>query len=90
MSLTDQVANKMLLYLNITRSKLSRTEALRYANIRYLDLSDNDISTVWGEDFKIVAISLRVLILAGNPITSMFADFSSSRLSWPSLHTLDF
>ena len=89
MPLRDLVANKMLLHLNIARSKLLQMEALSSANLLYLDLSDNYISVVTGEDFKTVTTNLRVLILAGNPISSMFTDVASSSLSWPKLHTLD-
>ena len=88
MPLRDLVTNKMLVYLNSARSKLLQTEALSSANLQHLDLSDNHISTLTGKDFTTVTMNLRVLILDGNPITSMFSDITSTRLTWPNLHTL--
>ena len=89
MPLRDLVTNKMLVYLNSARSQLLQMEPLSSANLQHLDLSDNLISTITGKDFKAVAINLRVLILAGNPIQSVFAGVALSQLSWRNLHTLD-
>ena len=81
--------NTMLIYLNLANCLLGHLDNLTLPNLRTLDLSDNQLTSLYREHFRGVPL-LSVLFLAGNPLTSILAvKTSTSTLLLASSYVLD-
>ena len=80
--------NLMLIHLNLARCRVSQAENFTFPNLHSLDLSDNRIQVVRTSDLRGMK-RLRVLFLAGNPLTSFFAADSANPFFTTQLQTLD-
>lgn len=63
--------NTLLIYLSLANCLLEYLANLTLPNLHTLDLSDNQLTSVYGDHFSGVPL-LRVLFLAWNPLTSIF------------------
>nr|KAG5706344.1 hypothetical protein BaRGS_033105 [Batillaria attramentaria] len=79
--------NTMLVHLSLARCNITQIDSLSFPILRILDLSDNQLASVDNDDLRNVS-NLRVLSLAGNPLTSLFFT-STSHKPLPGLITLD-
>ena len=63
--------NRMLIHLSLAACHLEHLENLTLPNLRSLDISGNQLTSVYGDHFSGVPL-LYVLFLAGNPLVSVF------------------
>ena len=63
--------NTMLIYLNLAQCQLRQIGSTPFPNLRSLDLSSNDLTSV-SADMLQYFLKVNSLSLAGNPITSLF------------------
>ncbi|KAK7446244.1 hypothetical protein BaRGS_00040286, partial [Batillaria attramentaria] len=73
---TDLARNEKLVYLNISDCALVNLTSPRFPNLVELDLSDNRLWNI-NETVLIYLKNLRVLYLAGNPLTSFLRGASN-------------
>ena len=66
------VHNSMLIYLSLANCLLEHLTNPALPNLHTLDLSDNQLTSVYREDLSGVPL-LSVLFLVGNPLTSALA-----------------
>ena len=76
--------NRMLIHLSLAGCRVSHLGNFTLPNLHSLDLSHNRIRVVTTSNLKGMK-QLRVLFLAGNPLTSLFAEDSS--VSFPTTQT---
>lgn len=79
--------NRMLVHLGLSRCDLQHVQHLSFPNLNSLDLSYNHISEV-STDHLLGLVSLRVLDLSANPLTSLFTS-AKTTATVPSLRLLD-
>nr|KAG5685354.1 hypothetical protein BaRGS_005426 [Batillaria attramentaria] len=79
--------NLMLVHLSLARCDLTHLHNLTLPNLRSLDLSDNRLHVVGGEELSGVH-NLKVLIISGNPISSLFVTDTNSTSSLPDLYLI--
>ena len=65
--------NHLLVHLGLARCQLTTVNNFSFPNLNSLDLTDNLVTEVSGHHFVLMP-QLTVLFLAGNPLTSVFAD----------------
>ncbi|XP_076464327.1 G-protein coupled receptor GRL101-like isoform X2 [Babylonia areolata] len=81
--------NSMLIYLNLAKSKIKHFENVQFINLRTLDLSDNELSSLSTTQMNTMK-NLQTLSLAGNPLVFLSnSDYDFQFLSFSSVRTLD-
>ena len=80
--------NSMLIHLDLSHCGFSRVGTLSFPNLNSLDLSDNLITEI-KTDQLYQSSHLKVLILSGNPLASLFTNSSVLSPAMDLLKTLD-
>ena len=88
MNLHQVGGNRMLVHLGLARCGVRSVSNITFPNLHSLDLSDNLLTAVSGPHF-VHMLHLTVLFLAGNPLTSVFADSAGSSTQLRHIHMLD-
>ena len=89
MQLSDLDSNMMLIYLNLSKCKLTNIGSTLLVNLHSLDLSFICLSSVKYDDLKYFP-SVNFLSLAGNPIVSLFGtEIVTASVAVPTLLKLD-
>nr|KAG5697416.1 hypothetical protein BaRGS_008842 [Batillaria attramentaria] len=84
----DVANNTMLIHLSLADCDLTHLDGLNLPNLRSLDLSDNALTEITGQDLSQLR-NLQSLILSGNPLTSFRFRDSSFQASFPAMRMLD-
>ena len=71
------IANVMLVYLSLADCQLVSLKLPSLPNLHSLDLSLNSIQRIYVDTLRSV-VSLRVLVLRGNPLTTLFTSVNGS------------
>ena len=77
MNFTHLGENHMLIHLSLAKCAVRIVRNFTFQNLHSLDLSDNLLTEVSGYHFRYMP-QLTVLFLAGNPVTSVFYDPTTS------------
>ena len=88
MNVHQVVENHMLVHLGLARCRVPDVSNFTFPNLHSLDLSDNLLTEVRVDHFVIMP-PLKVLFLAGNPLTSVFMVSTSSSSQLRQIHMLD-
>ena len=80
--------NHMLIHLSLARCRVKAVSNFTFQNLHSLDLSDNLLTDVSSHHFSDMP-QLTVLFLAGNPLTSVFSNSTSSVIQLREITTLD-
>nr|KAG5685916.1 hypothetical protein BaRGS_025982 [Batillaria attramentaria] len=88
MGFADVTNNMMMVHLSLAKCGLTYLHSVSLPNLISLNLSDNLITTLTADQMNLLP-NLKVLTLAGNPLTSFFSGDSILNLSLPALQDLD-
>ena len=87
MTLSDVTHNKFLIHLRLSRCRIHTQPSLRLANLRRLDLSENELTYIDMRHFRSLK-NIRVLVLSGNPLSAI-TNTESSEPGMTVLHTIN-